>query len=169
MTARLRRFALTAHVTTSVGWLGAVAAFLALAVGGLTSDDARSAPYPAMELMAWFVIAPLSVASLLTGVVQSLGTKWGLLRHYWVVAKLLINVFATVVLLLYMESLSSLADTAAETAFSSGDLHGLRVQAVVHASAALALLVVATTLAVYKPPGLTPYGRRHRGPRTSRP
>jgi hypothetical protein len=36
MTPRLRKFALTAHVTSSVGWLGAVAAFLALAVAGLT-------------------------------------------------------------------------------------------------------------------------------------
>jgi hypothetical protein len=108
MTPRLRKFALTAHVTSSVGWLGAVAAFLALAVASLTSQDAQMvrAAYLAMELTAWFVIVPLAFASLLTGLVQSLGTKWGLFRHYWVLAKLLLTVLATIVLLLQMESIS---------------------------------------------------------------
>lgn len=66
MTPRLRKFALTAHVTSSVGWLGAVAGFLALAVAGLTSQDAQmvGAAYLTMELTTWFVIVPLSLASL---------------------------------------------------------------------------------------------------------
>jgi hypothetical protein len=102
----------------------------------------------------------LSFASLLTGVVQSLGTTWGLFRHYWVVAKLLINVFATSVLLLYTRTLDSLAGLAAEQT-SAGDLGALRSPSpVLHAGAALLLLLAATTLAVYKPPGLTPYGQR---------
>lgn len=107
MTPRLRKFALTAHVVSSVGWLGAVACVLALAVAGLTSQDAQTvrAVYPAMALAAWFVLLPLAIASFLTGIVQSLGTKWGLVRHYWVVVKLVINLLATVVLLLYMETL----------------------------------------------------------------
>jgi hypothetical protein len=54
MRPRLRKFALTAHVTSSVGWLGAVAGFLALAVAGLTSQDAQMvrAAYLAMDLTA---------------------------------------------------------------------------------------------------------------------
>ncbi|MEX2612381.1 MAG: hypothetical protein WD380_02280 [Gaiellaceae bacterium] len=163
MTPGLRKFALTAHVTSSVGWLGAVACFLALSVAGLASQNAQTvrAAYLAMEATGWFVLVPLSLASLLTGLVQSLGTKWGLFRHYWVLAKLLINVFATIVLLLYMQTLSSLAGVAAETALSSDDLGVLRSPSpVLHAGAALLLLLVATTLAVYKPRGLTPYGKR---------
>lgn len=39
MTPRLRKVALTAHVASSVGWLGAVVVFLAIAVVGVTSDD----------------------------------------------------------------------------------------------------------------------------------
>ena len=35
MTPGLRKFALTTHVTSSVGWLGAVGAFLALAIAGV--------------------------------------------------------------------------------------------------------------------------------------
>ncbi|HEX9350240.1 MAG TPA: hypothetical protein VF877_03090 [Gaiellaceae bacterium] len=157
---RVRKALLTAHVTASVGWLGAVAGFLALSVAGLTSQDAQTvrATYRAMEATGWFVLVPFSLASLLTGVVQSLGTKWGLFRHYWVLVKLLINVVATILLLLYMQTLSSLAGVAAE---SSPDLSGLSDPSpVLHAGAALLLLLVATTLAVYKPRGLTRYGQR---------
>ena len=105
MGPRLRKFALTAHVTCSVGLLGAIAGLLALAVAGLTSQDAQMvrAAYLAMELTGWFVIVPSALASLLTGLVQSMGTTWGLFRHYWVLAKLLLTVFATVVLLLKMK------------------------------------------------------------------
>jgi hypothetical protein len=163
MTPRLRKFALTAHVTSSVGWLGAVAGFLALAVAGLTSQEAQMvrAAYVAMALTGWFVIVPLSLASLLTGLVQSLGTPWGLFRHYWVLFKLLINVFATIVLLMYMPTLDYFAGLGADTTLSAGDLRVLRDPSpVLHASLALLLLLVATTLGVYKPRGMTPYGRR---------
>jgi hypothetical protein len=86
----LRKLALTVHLVSSVGWLGAVAGFLALAVAGLTGqgEQITRAAYLAMDLTAWFVIVPLSLASLLTGLLQSLGTTWGLLRHYWVLAGL---------------------------------------------------------------------------------
>ena len=162
MNSRLRKFALTAHVVSSVGWLGAVACVLALAVAGVASDDVQTvrAVYPAMEVAAWFVLLPLALASLLTGIVQALGTKWGLFRHYWVIVKLAINLLATVVLLLYLETLGSLADAAAASRAGS-DLSALRsASPVLHAGAALLLLVLATVLAVYKPRGLTRYGWR---------
>jgi hypothetical protein len=163
MTPGLRKLVLTAHVTFSVGWLGAVVGFLALAIAGLTSDDAQTvrAAYLVMELTGWYVLVPLALASLLSGLVQSLGTEWGLFRHYWVLFKLLINLLATIVLLMYMQTLGYLAGVAAETTLSSGDLSGLRSPSpVLHAGAALLLLLVATTLSVYKPRGLTPYGQR---------
>lgn len=162
MKPRLRKLALTAHVTASVGWLGAVTGFLALAIAGLTSRDPQTVrgTYLAMEVLAWFVIVPLSFASLLTGLVQSLSTTWGVFRHYWILTKLVINLVATVVLLLYLQSLGFLARAAAEETLSGSDLGGLRTQAVVHAGAALLLLLVAVTLSVYKPPGRTRYGWR---------
>ena len=162
MTPRLCKFALTAHITSSVGFLGAVAGFLALAVAGVTSPDAQMvrAAYLAMELTAWFVIVPLSLASPLTGLVQSLGTTWGLFRHYWVLAKLLITIPASIVLLLHMQPIGRIAGVAAETTLSSADLGGLRIQLVANAGAALLVLLVATTLSVYKPRGMTRYGQR---------
>ena len=118
------------------------------------------AAYLAMELTAWFVIVPLSFASLLTGLVQSLGTTWGLFRHYWVLAKLLLTVLATIVLLLQMESISYIAGVAAETTLSSADLREARISLVVHAGGGLLVLLVPMILSVYKPRGMTRYGRR---------
>ncbi len=159
----LRRFALTAHVTSSVGWLGAVAGSMAIAVAAVTSRDpqvVRSA-YLILELTGWYVLVPLALASLLTGVIQSLGTTWGLFRHYWVLFKLVMNLFATVVLLLYMQTLSYLAGLAAETTSSGVELGVLKSPtAVIHAGGAMLLLLVAVTLSVYKPRGMTGYGQR---------
>lgn len=162
MTPGTRKLALTAHVTCSVGWLGAVGAFLALAIAGLTSTEpvmVRSA-YLAMELTGWYVIVPLSLASLITGLVQSLGTTWGLFRHWWVVIKLLLTTIATVVLLIHMQPIGHLADAVREATLAGGELRGMRIQLIVDAGAAMLVLLVATTLSVYKPRGLTRYGWR---------
>ncbi len=170
MTPGVRKLALTAHVVSSVGWLGAVTGFLALAVVGLTSQDAQTVrgSYLVMEPAAWFVLVPLAVASLLTGLVQSLGTTWGLFRHYWVLFKLLINLVATAVLLMYMETFSLMARVAADP---SADLRAVRnVSPALHAALALVLLLAATMLAMYKPRGMTRYGqRKQHEPRTGSP
>ncbi|WP_219465515.1 hypothetical protein [Nonomuraea rhizosphaerae] len=153
----LRKLVLTAHITASTGWLGAVLVFLALAVIGVTSPDSATvrAVYRVMEPAAWYALVPLAVASLITGLVQSLGGAWGLVRHYWVLFKLLINVGALAVLLMYTATLGSLARLAAA---ADADMRVLRgPSAVIHSSLALVLLLLATVLAVYKPRGRTPY------------
>ena len=164
MRPRVRKLALTLHVVASVGWLGAVAVFLTLGVVGLTGRNAEvvRAVYLAMESAGWSLLVPLALASLLTGLVQSLGGRWGLFRHYWVVVKLVINVVAVLVLLLYTQTLSYLADlAAAETSSTESGLVGLRSPSpVIHAGAGLLLLLTAATLSVYKPPGMTRYGQR---------
>ena len=160
LTPRLRKLALTAHVTSSVGWIGAVIVYLALAVVGLTSDDAQTVrgAYLVMDSAASLTLVPLALASLLTGLVSSLGTPWGLFRHYWVLFKLVINLFATVVLLTYMETFRAMAAAAAD---STNDLALVRNPSpVVHSVLALLVLLVAAVLAVYKPRGMTRYGWR---------
>ena len=162
MSPGARRFALTAHVATSVGWLGAVSGFLVLAVSGLTNRDAQTvrAVYVAMELLGWCLIVPLSFTSLLSGIIQALGTPWGLLRHYWVLIKLLITPLSTLVLLVHMQPIEHVAEVARHTFMSQADLSATRVQIVVDAAAGAVVLLVATALSVYKPRGLTPYGQR---------
>ncbi|GAA3841366.1 hypothetical protein [Streptomyces chiangmaiensis] len=154
----IRKLALTAHVASSVGWLGSVATFLALALAGLNGQDPQQVrgAYLAMELTGWYVIVPLAFATLLTGLIQSLGTTWGLLRHYWVLAKLVLTVLATFLLLLHMQ----VAAAAARTNLSGSDLSGMRIQLVADAAAAVAVLLTTTALSIYKPRGITKYGWR---------
>ena len=141
--ASLRRLLLTLHIASSVGLLGAVAAFLLLAAVGVASEEP-----------GW--------ASLLIGTLQSLVTPWGLIRHYWVVIKLGLTALALVVLLLQTETIRLLSDLPAAT-LASPAWAPARSSMVLHAGGGLLVLLLATVLSVYKPRGLTPYGWNRRG------
>lgn len=163
MSPGLRKVALIVHITSSVGWIGAVVAYLALVVAAMNGQDAQTlrAAWIAMEMIGWFAIVPLSLVSLLTGLVMALGTKWGLFRHYWVLFSLALTTFATVVLLQHMQTVSFFAGVAAEV--DSADVGGLRsgLQGeLLHAGVGLLVLLVIQVLNVYKPRGMTPYGWR---------
>jgi hypothetical protein len=155
----LRKFALSVHLTLSVGWIGAVVTYLALGVAAVTSEDVQTvrATWTAMELAGWYVIVPLALASLLTGLVMALGTKWGLFRYYWVLISFVLTVFCTVVLLLHMPTVSSTAEMAQEA--QGATLDGLGGD-LFHPGIGLVILIAIQTLNVYKPPGMTRYGWR---------
>lgn len=160
MSPRVRKFCVTIHVICSVGWLGAVLAYLPLAVTGLKSVDAdvvRSV-YGAMERIGWFAIVPLSLAALLSGLVQSLATEWGLLRHYWIIAKLGLTLVATAILLLHMPTVSRVAETAMSMPLPIVPPEMLRTQLLVHAAGGVVVLVAITAISVFKPWGRTPFG-----------
>jgi hypothetical protein len=158
MPSPVRKVALTAHITSTLGWLGAIVGFLALAIAGLRSNDVQlvRGMYLAMELIGWYVLVPLCIASLVTGLVMSLGTTWGLFRHYWVVIKFVITVVSAVILLVYTQTLEQLGDLARDPSLSVEARNG---SPVLHASAAILALLVNTVLSVYKPRGMTAYGR----------
>ena len=163
MTPRLRKFALTVHLTFSVGWIGAVVAFLALVLAAMTSQEAETlrAAWIAMERIGWLAIVPLALGSLLTGLVMALGTRWGLFRHYWVLISLVLTVLATGVLLGNMRAVSFFAALAAGT--DGGDIGRLRgglPSELLHAGVGLLVLLAIEVLNVYKPSGMTAYGRR---------
>jgi hypothetical protein len=158
----LRKAALTAHVTFSLGWFGAVAAFLALALVGMgsTDRDLVRASYLVMGGTTWFVIVPLAFASLITGVVSSLGTRWGLFRYYWIVIKLLITLVATVVLMIHTQTIDLLVSAAAKSAVLGAQLSGAQLNMAVASGLTLVVLLVITALSYYKPRGMTRYGWR---------
>lgn len=164
MTPGVRKLALTAHVSASIAWLGAVASFLVLSLAGLTSGEADivRAAYLAMDLIGRFAIVPLSVVALATGIVQSLGTAWGLFRHYWVVVKLVLTIGATLLLLLHQfTAVAGAAKRVASTPLGTlPDVGRWGAQLMGDAMAAVVVLLVITFIAVFKPWGLTPYGRR---------
>lgn len=156
----LRKFSLSVHLTVSVGWIGAVVAYLSLGVSAVTTQDAQTvrAAWTAMELIGWYAIVPLALAALLTGMVMALGTRWGLFRHYWVLISLGLTVFATFVLLLHMPEVSALADVAREA--DADRLVGGLGGDLFHPGVGLLVLLVIQILNVYKPRGLTRYGWR---------
>ncbi|MFG1702629.1 hypothetical protein ACFLIM_05495 [Nonomuraea sp. M3C6] len=123
----------------------------------MTSEDVATVRggYLAMELTVSYVIVPLAFAALVTGVVQALGTPWGLLRHYWVLVKLLLTVVATVVLLAETKTISAMAEYAS----SDADPRALP-GSLPHSVGGLVVLLTITMLSVVKPQGLTPYGWR---------
>lgn len=157
----LRKAALAAHLAVSVGWVGAVAAYLALDVTSATSGNPATlrAAYLGMGLIVTSVIVPLALATLATGLVVSLGTKWGLFRHWWVVVSLVLTVFATVVLLVETGTIAAYAEVAAEPGATAAQLRGLG-STLVHSIGGALLLIAMLVLNVYKPAGLTPYGWR---------
>jgi hypothetical protein len=159
MKPRVRKLALSAHLTFSVGWIGAVLAYLGLGVAAVSSGDVERvrAAWTGMELTGWYVIVPVAVASLLTGLVMALGTRWGLFRHYWVVISFALTVLATVILILHMPTVSATADLAQKSNGATlkalgGDL--------AHPGVGLVVLLVVQVLNLYKPPGMTRYGWR---------
>lgn len=156
-TPRVQRLALLAHVTTSVGWIGAVASFLALALAGVTSSDPQigRAAYLGMDLTTRFVIVPLGLASPLTGLVSSLGTPWGVFRYYWVLVKVVMTIPASIILLIHTQAISLLARTALDGSSYAPDLNQLRYQLTAAAAAAIVVLLAITALSVYKPRGRT--------------
>jgi hypothetical protein len=162
MPPAVRKAALTVHVISSVGWLGAIAAFLVLAIAGLTTTDPQlvRAAYVSMNLVGWAIIFPLSLASLLSGIIQGLGTVWGLFRHYWVLIKLIITALATVLLLVHLQPVTAMAEMALAADFGPSDMNGMRVQLVADAGAAILALLVTSVLSVYKPRGLTRHGQK---------
>ena len=159
MPPRIRKFALAVHLTLSVGWIGGVLAYLALGVSAVIRQDADTvrAAWVAMDVIGWYALVPLACAALLTGLIMSLGTPWGLFRHYWVVVSLALTVICTLVLVLHMPSVSALAAMAGSADPShlrsfGGDLF--------HPGVGVLVLLVITALNVYKPRGLTRYGWR---------
>jgi hypothetical protein len=165
----LRKLALAAHLTLSVGWIGAVAAYLPLDVATATSQDTRTlrAAYLGMDLIARDVIVPLALASLLSGLVMAVGTRWGLFRHYWVLISLLLTIVATVVLVDSMQAISDFAATAAAPTTTGDQLRALPSTLDRSVGGTMVLLVI-LVLNVYKPQGMTRYGRRQHKERAQR-
>jgi len=162
LTPGLRKLSLAVHLTASIGWLGAAAAFLALAIAGATSEDAQlvRAACMTMDLTVTFVIVPLAGVSLVTGLVSAVGTTWGLFRHYWVLVKLVLTAVAFIVLLVQLQPIGYMARMAADAGAPVAALRGMSLQPLIHSAGGVAVLLIVQILGVYKPRGLTRYGRR---------
>ena len=153
----LRKTVLVTHVATSVGWLGALLGYLSLDITVATSGDVgtvRSA-YIGMSLLVRYAIVPLALASVVIGIINALGTPWGVFRHYWVLVKLVLTLVAAGVLLTKPQEVSYLA-IAAQALDDPRQLS----DTLVHSIGGLIILVTTLILSVFKPRGVTRHGWR---------
>lgn len=157
----MRKLVLSLHLTVSVGWIGAVAAYLALDVATVVTNDPAivRAGYLGMDLIIRSVIVPLAVVTLISGIAISLGTRWGLFRHYWVVISLALTLLATAVLMFETRTVSALAEVAANPSTTPEQLAALD-STLVHSIGGIIVLGAILVLNVYKPRGMTRYGWR---------
>lgn len=155
MPPRTSKAVLTTHVAFSIGWLGAVAVFLALAITGLNSDNLllARACLLAMKISAWFVIVPFCLTALATGIIQAAWTKWGLFRYYWIVVKLFLTLGSTLLLLLHLQPINDLANAASQPTFSNTEHSSHIINLIAKAGAAILVLFFITTISIYKPWG----------------
>ncbi|MEX2459340.1 MAG: DUF2269 domain-containing protein [Actinomycetota bacterium] len=161
MSPGLRKLVLAVHLTLSVGWIGAIGAYLALDFASATGEEGQMlrTAYLGMDLIARYVIVPLALASLATGLIVSLGTKWGLFRHYWVLISLLLTTLATIVLLVETRTIAFHAGIAADPSTSTERLRALP-STLPHSVGGALVLIVVLVLNIYKPRGMTRYGQR---------
>jgi hypothetical protein len=159
----VRKLALAIHLTCSVGWVGAVAAYLALDVTVATSQDPQAvqSAWIAMDRVVAWTVVPMAGLSLLTGLVMALGTRWGLFRHWWVLISLMLTIGATLVLLSEAGVIRATAAMAADARTSADQLLAMP-STLPHSVGGLGVLLVIQVLNIYKPAGLTRYGwRKH--------
>ena len=156
---RATKIVLTTHITFSVGWLGAVAVFLALAITGLNSQNTElvRACLLAMKISTWFIIVPFCLTAFATGIIQAAWTKWDLLRYYWIVVKLFLTLASTILLLLHLQPISDLANAALQPGFSNSDPSPRIIDLIAKSGTAILILLFTTTISIYKP-----WGKIHR-------
>jgi hypothetical protein len=158
-----RRIWLIGHVASSVGWLGLTLGVLTFGiVGRLSHDrDTARAAYLAMRIFADWLLIPVSLLSLATGTVLGLGTRWGLLRHWWVAVKFWLTLAAATasIFALRMFIHRAAAEIGAGATHPAGDLSHVLI---IGPSVALTIYLFTTVLSVLKPWGLTGRGRRLR-------
>jgi hypothetical protein len=167
MTPFVRKLVLTVHIGCAVGWIGAVAAFLAVSVVAAHSGNAAFVPgaYGAMDVISRWVAIPASVGALTSGFVQAVAGPWGLRRYYWVIFKWILASVATVALVIHqLAAVRVAAEQALLPSAGAGSENAawadLQFELLRAPIIALVILLCVLTLAVFKPWGPTAYGQR---------
>lgn len=161
VTPRTKKALVTTHVIFSGGWLGVGVVMVTLTVLGLRSDDTGTVrvSYELLELFDMTILPWSSIGAILSGIAVSLTSKWGLARHYWILAKLLIAIAIIASAFGFLHRwVVSAAERSAQVTATGGDLAAvgdLRVWLVTGFGVAVFFVTVATVLSVYKPWGKT--------------
>lgn len=155
--ARTRKTVLVVHILSAGAWVGIdlIVGVLVL-TGWLTASvSVQAVAYQALGL---FVVWPMFVSGLVcltSGVLLGLGSRYGLLRYWWVAVKLVMNVVLCALVMVLLRP--GLADVLRHgRTLAAGRSSDLDVSFLFFPPAvSLAALSIATVLAVFKPWGRT--------------
>lgn len=163
LTPTWRKMILCLHVISGIGWMGVDIALLVLLITARTTDEPAlvASGFNAIRIIVPVAVPPLSLAILATGLLLGLGTPWGLLRHWWVLVKLILSLIMTVLVFVALVpgvnaiNVRVAGDSSADALRATlGDLPtGLLFPPVV----SFLMLGVATVLSIFKPWGRTPW------------
>jgi hypothetical protein len=151
LSPRVRKALVAAHTIVAVGWLGIVVAKLVLEIVGLRTGDQEiaRAGFLSMQVLDRAAFPPAAVATLVTGIVLSVGTAWGLFKHWWIVVKLALTLAVVVTGIAFV---GAWTEAAASSTVAVG--RGSAAAWLIGMGAAhLLMLVGATVISVFKPWG----------------
>lgn len=165
LNGRARKLVLLAHIVSAGAWIGIDVVLAVLVFTSILSDDAatKALSYQALEL---FAVWPLVIAGLIclaTGVVLGLGSKYGLVRYWWVAVKLVMNiVLSTLTLVALRPGVYEAAEQGERLA--AGEVSTLAASDLIFPPIVSgAALLVAFTISVFKPWGRTRKAAAGRG------
>jgi len=162
-----RKTALVVHILSAGAWVGIDVVVGVLVVIAWFTDDSAVAglAYQALGLFAVWPMLTAGLVCLASGILLGLGSRYGLVRYWWVAVKLVMNVVLCVLVLIALRpGLDEVVEHG--RALAAGRVSTLDVSSMFFPPAvSLTALTVATVLAVVKPWGLIrPSRSRHRAP-----
>lgn len=159
---RVRQVLVFLHVTSSLGWTGAGAANVVLAITGATTSSAevRRVSYGLIDRIDVALVIPLAFITLSGGVLISLATPWGLVRHWWVLVKLVL----TVAVIVFSTFGIGVWVYESMDASAAGGTSPVAMRLVQGAGANIVAFVFMSFVSFVKPWGTTPWARSRRRP-----
>ena len=143
------------HIVSGGAWIGIDVAMGVVIFTALLAEDGntRALCYRALELFAVWPLLTAGLLSLASGVVLGLGSKWGLIRYWWVAIKLVLNVvLVALVPVLLRPQVIEMAEQGRR--FMAGEPASLAVGDLIFPPiVSPSALLIAFVLAVFKPWG----------------
>jgi hypothetical protein len=163
--ARTRKAFLVLHVASAGAWIGIDVVLAVLVFTARLTDDIQVAAtsYQALELFAIWPLLAVGVICLASGVVLGLGTKYGLIRYWWVATKLVLNLVLTGLVLFALRPTIEEVTTYSQLLEAGRPAGDAPVDIVFPPIVSPIALLVAVVLSVYKP-----WGRIRRVPASTR-
>ena len=152
---RLRKTVLLLHIVAGGTWFGLDVAMAVLVLTAIGTDSAAVRAYT-LQSLKLITVGPMfsaAMLSLITGILLGLGSKYGLLRYWWVAIKLGLNlILATLVVTALRGEVANAAGPGAQLA-GGADVEWNFTNMIYPPIVSPTALTIAFLLAVFKPWG----------------